>query len=212
MKPLTAAGILLLVTAIIFASFFQVVLDALSSPAVLLSLGLFALAGLSFGVSRLNPKHGYAIAVVLVLIGGGIIASTVVLYEVPSQIGCLGGCGDNGGSPFITGSIIVNPGSHNGTLTLEFRTFGTNPPSITSITVANANSANYTALSNITSFQFMNQGNPVSTANPLPWGQTATDSMGIANVTVGTIYELSYLYTLSNGSHGGATQLYTVQN
>jgi hypothetical protein len=142
----------------------------------------------------------------LVLLGIPLlVGAALVIYAFNTgTVGCLGPCGNNGDAPFITGNITTTSESH-GVLTLEFRTVGsvgTSSPSITNITIMNVDSTIGTGISNITTFQFMYNGSPVSAANPLPWDQTATGSIGVANVAAGTTYQLVSYYTLSNdGSH-----------
>ncbi|MGA2199885.1 MAG: hypothetical protein ABSG45_08105, partial [Nitrososphaerales archaeon] len=172
-------------------------------PVAWFFLGLFALAGLALGSSRLNPRHSYAIAIALVVVGVGIITSSVVLAETTGQVGCLGPCGNGGGATYISGSITVPAGSNNGTLALEVRTYGTDPLSITSITLTNT-----TIPSNVSGFEFIYLGKAVSVSNPLPWNYTASGSMTVANVAAGKSYDISYVVTLSNSSHeGGGIEL-----
>jgi hypothetical protein len=198
LRALTAAGILLLIIAVLLVSFFQIVDDSLPSLVVLISLVVFCLAGLSFGVSRINPKHGYAIAAILVLIGAVVVTGPVLYAETHSVVGCLGPCGDNGGTPIISGTIIVTPGSHNGTLTLELGTIGTNSPFITNITIGSTLSDYGRMLSNVSGFEFMYQGQPVSATNRLPWNQTASGSIEVTNVIVGAAYDIACYWHLSN--------------
>jgi hypothetical protein len=131
-----------------------------------------------------------------------LMGATLVVYAFTTgTVGCLGPCGNNGGAPFITGNITITSGSQ-GLITLEFRTvgtLGTSSPSITNITLVNGDQANGTGLSNITGFQFKYNGSPVSAANPLPWDQTASESMVVAKISAGSTYQLDCYYTLSNG-------------
>ncbi len=130
-----------------------------------------------------------------------LLGVTLVIYAFTTgTVGCLGPCGNNGGAPFISGNITITSGSQ-GLITLEFRTvgtLGTSSPSITNITLVNADQANGTGLSNITGFQFRYGGSPVSAANPLPWDQSATGSMVVPNISAGSTYQLDCYYTLSN--------------
>ena len=75
-------------TLLIFTQFPLPFWNDLLSPVGLLYPGLFALAVLSFGLSRLNPRHGYVISVAFVLAAVGIIAVMTVASEV-GQIGSL---------------------------------------------------------------------------------------------------------------------------
>jgi hypothetical protein len=205
MKPLTAAGILLLAAGALFASFvaFDFGFNALVAPVAWFFLGLFVLAGLAFGLSRLNSRHSYAIAVALVIVGVGIITSSVVLAETTGQVGCLGPCGNGGGVTYISGSITVSAGSNNGTLALEVRTYGTDSLSITSIALTNT-----TIPSNVSGFEFIYLGKTVSVSNPLPWNYTASGSMAVANVAAGKSYDVSYVVVFNNGSReGGGIEL-----
>jgi len=142
-------------------------------------------------------KIGFVLLGIAILVG-----ATLVIYAFTTgTVGCLGPCGNNGGAPFITGNITLTSGSQ-GLITLEFRTvgtLGTSSPSITNITLANVEQANGTGLSNINGFEFKYDGSPVSAANPLPWDQTATGSMLVANISAGSNYQLGCYYTLSNG-------------
>ena len=75
-------------TLLIFTQFPFPFWNDLLSPVGLLYPGLFALALLSFELSRLNPRHGYVISVAFVLAAGGIIAVMTVASEA-GQIGSL---------------------------------------------------------------------------------------------------------------------------
>jgi len=209
LKPLGTAGIVLLVAAILLISFFEAAYHALPTLVVWISLAVFALAGASFGASRLNPKQDYVIAIILLLVGAVVIIGPVAYAETRSTIGCLGPCGNNGGSPFINGTLTIGSGS-DGVLTLEFRTVGsvgTVSPSITNITVRSSSSVYGTAFSNLSYFEFIYQGNQVSAANPLPWDQTAMGSIAVTNVTAGTIYDIICYWHLSNDpSHADSGQ------
>ena len=130
----------------------------------------------------------------LVLVGSLAITVPVAYGAIHSQVGCLGPCGNNGGAPLINGSVMVTSGSQ-GVLTVEFRTVGSVgnvSPSITNITLVS------TVLPDLSSFEFIYHGSPVSTTNPLPWDQTATGSITLTNVTVGTIYDITCYWHLSN--------------
>ncbi len=141
-------------------------------------------------------KIGFVLLGIALLMG-----ATLVFYAFTTgTVGCLGPCGNNGGAPSIAGNITITSGSQ-GLIKLEFRTvgtLGTSSPSITNITLVNAGKANGTGLSNIAGLQFKYIGSPVSAANPLPWDQTATGSMVVANVSAGSTYQLDCYYTLSN--------------
>jgi len=141
-------------------------------------------------------KIGFVLLGVALLVG-----ATLVIYAYTTgTVGCLGPCGNNGGAPLITGNITITSGSQ-GLITLEFRTvgtLGTSSPSITNITLVNADQANGTGLSNIIGFQFKYNGSPVSATNPLPWDKTATGSIVVANISAGSTYQFVCYYTLSN--------------
>jgi hypothetical protein len=89
LRPLLVTGAaIVLGTLLIFTQFPLPFWNDLLSPVGLLYPGLFALAVLSFGLSRLNPRHGYAISVALVLAAGGIIAVLTAALGA-GQIGSL---------------------------------------------------------------------------------------------------------------------------
>jgi hypothetical protein len=193
MRLLTLAGaVLLLGCASLFiwgfeshpSSFFS---SFILAPISLADLGLLALAVASFALTRssLSRARGRSIAVTLLAIGV-LFAFTGAAYTT-SAIGCAGLCGAR---PLVDASIIVNPETHNGTLTVQFRAFSNDNRSFTSIALTNESEGNVTTLSNTASLEFIYQGSRVSVANPLPAGQTATGSIEVVNVAAGAVYTI----------------------
>ena len=193
MKFLILVGAILLLSSAAFyiwgfesnpSSFFT---SFILAPIGLADLGLLVLAVASFVLTRssLSRAHGRSIAVTFLVIGV-LFAFTGAAYTT-SAIGCAGPCGD---LPLVDASIIVNPETHNGTLTVQFRALSNDNRSFTTIALTNESEGNVTTLSNIGRLEFIYQGSPVSATNPLPSGQTATGSVEVANVTMGTGYTI----------------------
>jgi hypothetical protein len=160
------------------------------APIGLADLGLLALAVASFVLTRssLSRVHGRSIAVTFLAIG--VLFAFVGAASTTDAVGCLGPCGDNGGLPLIEASITVNPGTHNGTLTVQFQAISNDNRSFTTIALTNESEDNITTLSNAAGLKFIYSGSPVSAANPLTSDQTATGSIEVTGVTVGTDYTI----------------------
>jgi hypothetical protein len=160
------------------------------APIGLADLGLLVLAAASFVLTRssLSRAHGRSIAVAFLAIGA-LFAFTGAI-STTGAVACLGPCGNNRGLPLIEGTITVTPGSNDGTLVLQFQGISNDARSFTNITLTDQLGGGAATFSNTSSFDFMYQGSPVSTANPLPSNQTATGSMRVANATVGVTYVL----------------------
>jgi hypothetical protein len=160
------------------------------APIGLADLGLLVLAVASFVLTRnsLSRVHGRSIAVTFLAIG--VLFAFVGAASTTSAVGCLGICGYNGGLPLIKGSIIVTPGTHNGTLTVQFKAISNDKGPFTSVALTNESEGNVTTLSNTASLKFIYSGSPVSAANPLASNQTATGSIEVTGVTVGSDYTI----------------------
>jgi hypothetical protein len=205
MKLLTAVGIVSLLSglsAVVWSydlnpsDFGSNIFDPL---VLLMVIGSVILGIISFGLTRipLQRAHARAIAAVFLIIALSVPA-TFYYADQTSLVGCLGPCGQYFPSVTITGMIVLEPGSDNGTMTVQLVNSGLNNTEILGLTVTNAG-PNYDGPMpdyNLSSIAMIYRGNLVSSSNALPRGGTATASIPITNVEAGATYAgyVSFVY------------------
>jgi hypothetical protein len=211
-KLLTATGIALLLsglTAVVWTyelnpSDFN---SNLFNPVVLVMvLGPVALGIVSFRLAGhpLQRIHVRMIAVAFLIIALSVPA--IFLYAgQTSQVGCLGPCGQYFPTVTITGTIVMQPGSDNGTMTVQLVNSGVNNSEILGLTVTNVG-PNYIGPmpnANLSSVAMTYQGNLVSSSNAVPRGGTTTASITVVNVKAGATYAAYVSYVYGGGGSGG---------
>ena len=115
----------------------------------------------------------------------------------------------------MSGTIIVPLATGNGTLTMDVHNDKINDVSITAVTFttltlpSSSGVDNNPVIVNLSGLVLMNDGKPVSQANPLLPGEVATGSIAVTNVTAGVTYLVNTMIT-SFGNNGQAFEALSI--
>ncbi len=223
MKLLTATGIALFLSGAIAAvwtlglnpsDFTSNILD----PIVLLMVfGTVILGFVSLGLARMQIPRPRVKVIAVVFLIVALSVPTAFLYAAaqPSAVGCL--CTGTGPGFYVSPTLDVPLGTGNGTLTVEVQNDKSNGVLITAVMFTNlmigSNSGvdNGTTIDAISGLVVMNNGRPVSSANPMLPGDAATGSISVTNVTAGATYQLNTVLTFGNGGQEHETLSVTAQ-
>jgi hypothetical protein len=223
LKLLAVAGILLLLTGAAFVGWIYEVnpsdfasnISGALSP--WLALGLFASGIISLVLTRVHLRQVQARAIAIVFIIFALSVPGLVYYANQNgQVGCLG-CSVTGALPFVTtGTILVQPGTGNGTLSVQLRNFNEPGSQIIGVSFINecpndCPGSNGT-ISNVGTIVMMYQGNPVGSQNPLPVGPTATGQISVRGMIVGAQYNMDVVATFQGGTKVTQTMDLTAQS
>jgi hypothetical protein len=126
-------------------------------------------------------------------------AGTTSTYDESLTMGCMCTTGTSQGY-YVNGTIDVPQGKGNGTLTVQIHDDSINNVSITAVIFPNLGFENATTINNTGSLVLTIHGSPVSTANPLLPGQSATGSTDVVDMTASVTYQINMVITFGNGT------------
>jgi hypothetical protein len=199
MKPLTAVGIILLlsglsVVLLTYESHSSDFRSYLTDPAMLaIALGPVVLGIISFSLTRgpSQPVHVRAIAITFLIIA---LSVPVTFYYTDLKVGQ--DCCRCGGSNLatISGSILVPSSSDVGKLTVTVLDTANGP--ISGILT------NSSDLPGATNLAFSYDGRVVSPSNLVPVCASSTVSLQVGNVTAGSPYSIFIFLTYENFGEG----------
>ena len=181
------------------------------NPIILLMVfGTVALGFVSLGLARtpIPRRRMRLIAVAFVIIALSVPA-TFLYASQTSVIGCL--CTGTGPGYYVSATLDVPLGTGKGTLTVEVHNDKSNDISITAATLttltlpSSSGADNSTIIDAISGLVMMNNGRPVSSANPILPGDIAIGSISVVNVTAGAVYLLNPVLTFGNGGQAQET-------
>jgi multidrug transporter EmrE-like cation transporter len=222
MKLLTATGVVLFLSGLLAvlwtyslnpSDFKSDIVD----PIILLMVfGTIALGFVSLGLTRMPVQRSRVrvVAVAFVIIALSVPATFLYAQET-SAVGCL--CVGTSPGYYVSPALYVPLGTGNGTLTVDVQNDKANDISITAVTFttlmvgSSSGADNGTTIDAISGLVVMNDGKPVSSANPIRPGDAAVGSISVANVTGGVNYQLSAVITFGNGGQEHETLSLTAQ-